>query len=147
MIRETPGLAARGGHDVDLGGALGAAGESDQRPIGRKPGVAGIRDVRGQALGAPASGGDAPEVVLRREDDLVVVDGGEADIAKVLLGAGHLCPFVSHLSLLSSDQEVLTPSPQWGTPAPSGGPQPQAPSGDPNPSPLRWGGEPEVRRA
>ena len=72
------GLAALGGHDVDLGVAVVLAGEGELLAVGREAGEHLEAVVAGQPAGDAARRRDGVQVAGVGEDDAVAVDGGEA---------------------------------------------------------------------
>ena len=71
--------AALGGHDVDLGVAVVLAGEGDLLAVGREAGEHLEAFVAGQPAGDAAGGRHGVQVAGVGEDDLVAVDGREAE--------------------------------------------------------------------
>ena len=79
--------AALGGHEVDLGVAVVLAGEGEPLAVGREAGEHLEAVVAGQPAGDAAGGRHGVQVAGVGEDDLVAVDGGEAQAARFIRGS------------------------------------------------------------
>src|SRR5215471_896043 len=76
------------GHDIDFIGAFVATGKGNLPTIRRKMRPGGRRHASGQSLGAPTSGGNTPEVIFSREDNLIAIDCRKAWVS----GGCHAIP-------------------------------------------------------
>ena len=83
VVRQPLRHAARGRHHVDVGVALVAAREGDERPVGREPRARLDAGVRGEAANARAVGPGDPQVVRVGERDEPPAGGGIGDEPRV----------------------------------------------------------------
>jgi hypothetical protein len=90
---EALGFTALRGHDVDLGVAVVLGGERDLFAVGRQAREHFEAFVRRQPPGDAAVGRDGVQVAGVGEDDLIAVDGGEAEEAGLaFVGRGGVRP-------------------------------------------------------
>ena len=76
--RQLPGLAALGGHYIDVEIAVVLSGEGDPFAVGRKFREQFASRIGGDAPGVSARAGRQPEVAAVHEDNLVLIDVGKA---------------------------------------------------------------------
>ena len=74
IVGQLPGLAAIGGHHVNLLVAIVLAGEGDPLAVGRELREQLDAGMRGEARSGAAGGVDHPQIAAVSEDDAVVVD-------------------------------------------------------------------------
>ena len=81
QVGHPPGAAATRRHQIDLWHALLATHKSQPLTVRGERRVVDFAEVAGQPAGKPALAGHSPEVVLRDEDNCILVNGWEAVVA------------------------------------------------------------------